>query len=68
MTTQLNIKVDKELKKNVEKVFKQLGINTTEAGRIFFKKVEQEKGIPFDLKLSDQDDSNNLNEKTKKQL
>lgn len=39
------------LKKETERILDELGINTTEAIRIFFKQVKLQKGLPFDLKI-----------------
>ncbi|HLR91314.1 MAG TPA: type II toxin-antitoxin system RelB/DinJ family antitoxin [Balneolaceae bacterium] len=39
------------LKKEAEQILDELGINTTEAIRIFFKQVKLHKGLPFDLKI-----------------
>lgn len=44
-------RVDSKLKKDVEEIFEQLGINTSQAINIFLKKVKSENGIPFELKI-----------------
>lgn len=44
-------RVDDTLKKDVEKIFEEIGINTSQAINIFLKKVKQEGGIPFELKI-----------------
>ena len=51
MTVQINIKIEKSLKNDVDIIFNRLGLSTTDAVRIFFKKVQIERGISFDLKL-----------------
>lgn len=53
MLSQMNIKIEKEIKDEVAVIFKQLGLSATDAVRIFFKKVTKIRGIPFDLKLDD---------------
>lgn len=50
-TTNLNIRIDEDLKKNAEEIFSALGLTTTAAFNIFAKAVVREKGIPFDLSL-----------------
>ena len=50
-TTQINVRIDNQLKNEVELIFDKLGINTADAIRIFLKKVKSENGIPFSLKL-----------------
>ncbi len=51
MTTNLNIRTDKEVKEKAEEIFKELGLNMSTAINIFLKKTIYENGIPFDLKL-----------------
>jgi DNA-damage-inducible protein J len=64
MTTQINVRIDESLKENVEKIFNNLGITIAEALRIFLKKVETERGIPFSMKCDDYEP----NEETKKAI
>ena len=47
----INIKVDDDIKLKSEKIFKELGLNTSSAINIFLKKVINCNGIPFELKL-----------------
>lgn len=47
----LNIRVDKTLKKNAESVLDEFGISMTTAITMFLKQVVREQGIPFDLHL-----------------
>lgn len=51
-TTNLNIRIDEDLKKNAEKVFSDLGLTTTAAFNIFAKTVVRERRIPFELSLN----------------
>ena len=60
MTT--TIRVDENLKKQSERILKELGLTMSGAMTIFLKQVVREKGIPFDLKL------NEPNSETKKVL
>ena len=60
MTTNLNIRMDKEIKDQADKIFQELGLNMTTAINIFLRTAIREKGIPFTLKLD------NPNEETKK--
>lgn len=50
--------------------FNRLGLTTTQAVKIFFNKVVNDDGIPFDLKINEEEqiDWNNLNEETKKAI
>lgn len=48
-TTLVNIRMDVELKKNMEKVCEELGMNMTTAFTIFAKKMTREHRIPFEV-------------------
>ena len=51
MTTNLNIRMDKNVKEQAEKIFSELGLNMTTAINIFLRTSIREHGIPFSLKL-----------------
>lgn len=61
-TTNINIRVDSELKQSAEELFNDLGLNMSSAITIFLKSVVSYDGIPFELKR------NALNTKTKIEL
>ena len=61
-TTNINIRVDSELKQSAEELFNDLGLNMSSAITIFLKSVVSYDGIPFELKR------NALNTKTKSEL
>ena len=46
-----NIRMDEDLKKNMEKICKDLGMNMTTAFTIFAKKVSNERRIPFEVSI-----------------
>ena len=48
-STLVNIRMDVELKKNMEKVCEELGMNMTTAFTIFAKKMTREHRIPFEV-------------------
>ena len=50
-TTNINIRMDKEIKDEAEQIFSELGLNMTTAVNIFFRTTIRENGIPFSLKL-----------------
>lgn len=50
-TTNLNIRTDKKVKEDAEKIFAELGLNMTNAINIFLRASIRESGIPFALKL-----------------
>ena len=51
MTTNLNVRTDKEIKEQADKIFAQLGLNMTTAINMFLRTTIRENGIPFELKL-----------------
>ena len=50
-TTNLNIRTEKAVKEQSEKLFSELGLNMTTAINIFLRTAIREHGIPFNLKL-----------------
>jgi DNA-damage-inducible protein J len=44
-------RIDSNLKNEVEAIFQELGLNTSQAITLFLKKVKMERGIPFELKV-----------------
>jgi DNA-damage-inducible protein J len=47
----LHVRVESSLKAEVEKIFKQLGLSTSEAVYLFFNMVKLNKGLPFEVKI-----------------
>lgn len=47
----VNFRMDEDLKKSMESVCKELGMNMTTAFIIFAKKMTREKRIPFDVSV-----------------
>ena len=56
-TTNLNIRTDKGMKDQAEKIFNELGLTMTTAINIFLRTAVREHGIPFDLKLEAPNDT-----------
>ena len=50
-TTNLNIRTERIVKDQAEKIFNELGLTMTTAINIFLRTAIREHGIPFDLKL-----------------
>lgn len=46
-------RVEPALKKEVERVLREIGLSTTEAITLFFNRIRLEQGIPFELKIPD---------------
>lgn len=49
-TTNINVRVDSELKKSAEELFSDLGLNMSTAITMFLKSAVNHDGIPFDVK------------------
>ena len=49
-TTNINIRVDSELKQSAEELFNDLGLNMSSAITMFLKSAVSYDGIPFELK------------------
>lgn len=50
-TSIINARVKPELKQEVEQILSQLGITTTQAITMFFEQIRLTRGIPFELKI-----------------
>ena len=44
-------RVDISLKKDFENILKEIGLNSSQALKLFMKRVVIEQGIPFELKI-----------------
>lgn len=47
----VSARINPELKMNAEQVFKTLGLTTTQAITLFFKQVELNQGLPFEVRI-----------------
>ena len=50
-TTNLNIRIDEDLKRKAEAVFSELGLNLSTVMNIFLRYSVRYGGIPFDLRI-----------------
>lgn len=50
-TTNLNIRIDEDLKKQAEEIFNELGLNMSTALTVFLRQTVRSNGIPFELRL-----------------
>jgi len=51
MSTQiLNVRVDKNIKKQAQKIVEELGLDLSSAVKLFLNKVVMTKSIPFELR------------------
>lgn len=51
--TTIHVRMDEDLKKEMEHLFKEFGINTTTAFTMFAKAVVRERKIPFEIAAPD---------------
>ncbi|MBP5255516.1 MAG: type II toxin-antitoxin system RelB/DinJ family antitoxin [Clostridia bacterium] len=52
-TTNLNIRIDENLKKQAESLFSDLGLNMSSAITVFLKSAVDYNGIPFEIKKTE---------------
>ena len=50
-TTNFNLRIDNELKKQSEVLFAELGMNLTTAINVFLRQAVQDGGFPFKVRL-----------------
>ncbi len=50
-TAMIRARTTPDLKSEVERILKRLGLNTTEAINLFFSQVRLRKGLPFEVKI-----------------
>ena len=52
-TTTVHARMDTALKENVENILSQLGLTSSDAIKLFYKQIELNGGLPFELKVPD---------------
>ena len=57
-TTNLSIRIDRDLKNEADKIFNELGLNFTTAITVFIKQAVMQKKIPFEISLSEGESNN----------
>lgn len=50
-TAVISARIDPGLKQNVEQILDDLGLNMTQAITLFFKQVELQQGLPFEVRI-----------------
>lgn len=53
-TSTITARISPELKSEVDKIFKNLGLNASEAIKLFYSQVKLHQGIPFLIKIPNQ--------------
>jgi DNA-damage-inducible protein J len=54
-TTAISVRVDADLKKEADELYKKLGISLSTAINIFLHKSVSERGIPFDVNVANEE-------------
>lgn len=54
-TAKVNARIDSELKGRVSTILHELGLSESEAIRAFYKQIEHQKGLPFDVKIPNEE-------------
>ena len=50
-TSNMNIRMDKDVKEQAQRIFSQLGMDMTTAVNVFLRQVIRNNGLPFELRL-----------------
>ncbi len=50
-TAVIHTRIDADLKAGAESILEKLGLSSSEAVRLFYRQIELNQGIPFDVKL-----------------
>ena len=54
-TEVVRVRINPELKRNVEALLSKLGLTTTEAITLFFRQMELRNGLPFPVELPNEE-------------
>jgi DNA-damage-inducible protein J len=54
-TAVIHARVEPKLKKKAETVFKRLGLSSTDAIRLFYTQVELNNGLPFEVRIPNEE-------------
>ncbi len=50
-TSTISARIDPNIKKRAEQVFRELGLSSSQAITLFYKQVELQQGLPFIVKI-----------------
>jgi DNA-damage-inducible protein J len=50
-TSVISARIDPELKRHTERIFRELGLTASQAITLFYKQVELHHGLPFSVKI-----------------
>ncbi len=54
-TVQLNVRTDPEVKSEAASILKKIGMTVSEAVNLFLHRIVMERGIPFDVKIPNEE-------------
>lgn len=57
-TSVITTKLEPRLEREVDAIFRKLGITATEAIALFYKMVKRENGLPFEIEISNDNKGN----------
>lgn len=61
----INARVESDLKEDVEHILKRLGLNATQAITMFYQQIRLHNGIPFDVKIPNEETQKVIEESRK---
>ena len=68
-TAIISARIDPDLKHDVEQIFRELGLNTSQAITLFYKQVDMQRGLPFIVRVPNKATSKALEDaKTRRNL
>jgi len=50
-TAVVSVRIDPDLKRNAERIFRELGLTTAQAITLFYKQVDLHRGLPFSVRI-----------------
>ena len=61
----INARIESELKIDVESILKNLGLSATQAINMFYQQIKYHNGIPFEIKIPNQETKKVIEESRK---
>jgi len=61
----INARIESDLKQDVEKILKQLGLSATQAITMYYQQIRLNKGLPFKVKLPNEETQKVIEESRK---
>jgi DNA-damage-inducible protein J len=66
-TAVISARMDPTLKRNAERILKKLGLTPVQAVTLFYKQIELERGLPFSVRIPNDDTRHALEQAKKRQ-